>query len=128
MNYTNFFEKAKFNFSWEIPITIRLFEKDFPIVASADAYYATENVTAEQNNSFKLFMENSNEILNHVEDLLIKETGSKKISEERFVPKMIKIKKNGDYAIVFDDKTNIENGIIASIHPTFEIMDIDEYL
>lgn len=123
----NLFAEAKFNFAWELPMNIGIFEKEYAIVVSADAYYKTDEVSDEQNNSYKTFLENYNTIMKEVEKLLLLEAGSKEKAIERFTPKTIKIKRNGDYGIVFDDKTDFENGLVIAISPKFELMGTDEY-
>lgn len=124
---TNLFAEAKFNFAWEMPLSISIFETNFAIVASADAYYSTEEVTIEQNNSYKSFIENYNDIIDNVERILQKEAGSKEKALERFEPRKLKIKKNGDCGIVFDDKNDFENGLVITINPKYEVMSTDEY-
>ena len=100
----------------------------FSVTVSADAYFPSEKVTEEQNESYKSFLENSTSIINNAENILVAEAGSKELAIERFIPKMIKIKRNGDYAFLFDDKSDFENGIVVSIKPKLEIMSTDEYL
>ena len=124
---TDYFADAKFNFAWEIPFNISLFDIDFNIVVSADAYYATDKVTDEQNNAFKAFFENSDSIINHIEKLLLVDSSAKETAIERFVPKFIKIKRNGDLGIVFDDKNDFENGLVISVFPKYELLSTDEY-
>lgn len=123
----NFFAGAKFNYAWEIPLNISLFGREIAIVVSADAYFSTDKVTEEQNCSYNSFIENYNSIIGKVENLLLSEVGSKEVALERFKPKMIKIKRNGDYGIVFDDKHDFENGLVITINPNFELMSTDEY-
>lgn len=123
----NLFAEAKFNFGWEVPLNISLFGKEYAIIASADAYYFTDKVTSEQINSYKSFIENYNNVISKVENMLLAEAGSKEDVIERFKPKMIKFKRNGDYGIVFDDKWDLENGLVIAISPNFELMGTDEY-
>lgn len=123
----NPFANAKFNFAWEIPLSISLFGSDFEITASADAYYPTDEVTVEQNNAYQSFIENYKDIINNVEKLLLKESGSVELAEKRFTPKILKIKRNGNLGIVFDDKNDFENGLVISIFPSYELMSTDEY-
>ena len=123
----NLFAEAKFNLAWELPMNIGILEKEYAIVISADAYYKTDEVSDEQNNSYKTFLENYNTIMEEVEKLLLFEAGSKEKAIERFTPKMIKNKRNGDYGIVFDDKTDFENGLVIAISPKLTLMGTDEY-
>ena len=122
------FENAKFNCGWEIPVDILLFGKKRTITASANAYFSTENVTEEQNEAIKSFLDNSTSILENVEKILISSAGGRDFARSRFVPKMLSIKKNGNYAILFDDKKDIENGLVIVIAPKLSVMTADEYL
>lgn len=124
---TDLFAGAKFNYAWEVPLSLKLYGTDYAIVVSADAYYDTDEVTDEQNSSFKAFIENYDDIIANVEKLLIDEAGSKGSAMERFKPKLIKIKRNGDYGIVFDDKDDFENGLVITVSPKYGLMSTDEY-
>lgn len=124
---TNFFENAKFNLGWEIPLNISLFGKSYSIVVVADAYYATEKATIEQNTTYKNFLDNYNDVMENVEKRLIAETGSLQKAIERFIPKMLKIKTNGDAGLVFDDKDNFENGLVVTVDTKYMLLSTDEY-
>lgn len=124
---SNLFENAKFNFGWELPIEIQLFGKVYPAIASADSYFLTEKATDEQSNSYKSFLENSNEILKTVETTLIYEAGTTEGASKRFIPRLVKIERNGDYGIVFDDKDDSEGGLVVAIKPAFQIINPDAY-
>jgi len=124
----NLFENAKFNYSWELLKTIRLFKKEFEITVSADAYFSTEKVTDAQNESYNEFLLNEEDILHNVEKVLIKQKDDEENVLNRFIPRLLKISKNGDYALVFDDTNDFENGLVVCIRPQLEIMTTDEYL
>jgi len=123
----NAFENANFNFAWEIPLTVTIYGKEFRIVASADAYYSTDEVTQEQENSYKFFMNDYKDIIANIEELLIKDAGSKENAIERYTPKFLKIKRNGDCGLVFDDKDDFENGLVITIRPQYQLKSTDEY-
>ena len=124
---TNLFANATFNFAWEMPLKISLFEEDFSIVVSADAYFPSDEITEEQAKAYKSFLENYNEIIANTEQKLIEEGKTKENALDRFIPKMLKIKRNGDFGIVFDDKEDFENGLVVTIKPKYELMSTDEY-
>jgi len=124
---SNYFEKANFNYAWELPTTIKLFNKDYPIIVSADAYFNTEKVTSEQNNSYASFINNKKQILRNVEESLIDDAGTKEKVINRYIPKIIKIKRTGELGIVFDDKDDFENGLVIVIYPAYRLMSTDEF-
>lgn len=124
----NLFETAKFNFAWEMPLRINLFRKDYAIVVSADAYYSTDKVTDEQEHSYEEFLSGYQDIIINVEKMLLNEAGTESLVHDRFTPKLLKIKRNGCLGLVFDDKNDMENGLVISIFPKFEMMSTDEYL
>ena len=121
-------ENAVFNYSWEVKSDISMLGTVFPITISADAYYETEKPTVEQEESFCFFMRNKEEILGKIDNLLISDTGSMEEARRRYVPKMLKIKKNGDCGLLLDDENNFENGLVVTIRPTYGFLDTDEYL
>lgn len=123
----NYFSEAKFNFAWEIPSKFTLFEKEYSIVASADAYYSTDVVTDEQNSSYKWFLDNHADVVSNIEKALIKEAGNKENALERFEPKTLKIKSNGECGLVFNDKTDFENGLVIMLLPNYQVMSTDEF-
>lgn len=124
----NLFDVASFNMGWELPLRIPLFERTYPIVVSADACYEYEKVTAQQISAYSNFLETQDDILLKIENALVKEAGNKETAINRFKPAMLVIRKNGDYAMLFDDADEPENGIAICIKPKFEVMTSDEYL
>lgn len=123
----NLFKDAKFNFAWEMPLKISLFGKEYEILISADAYYSTDKVTIEQNESCKKFIENYSDIIRNIEEILIKESGTKENALKSFNPIKLKIKRNGNCGIVFDDRDDFENGFVITIIPTYDLVSTDEY-
>lgn len=122
------FKNAIFNYSWEIKSEISLLGVKFPLTVSADAYYATEKPTSEQEASYGFFLSNYKEILEKIEEMLVYDAGSVEGARRRYIPKMIKIKKNGDCGLLLDDADDFENGLVVTIRPSYELMSTDEYL
>lgn len=119
---------AVFNYSWEVTSTMYFFNKLYQITISADAYYDTEKITGEQIKAYHDFLMHEKQILSKVEKFFVKELGSKKNAVKNFTPKVLKIQKNGDMALLFDDVNDLEAGIVICITPTLKMMDIDQYL
>ena len=124
----NLFENAIFNYSWEIKSEISLFGVNFPLTISADAYYISEKVTPAQNESYSYFLNNQRTILEKIEEILISDVGNIETAQKRYIPKMLKIKKNGDCGFLFDDTDDFENGLVVTVRPGYELMSTDEYL
>lgn len=123
----NFFAEAEFHYAWELPFTIRLFETEFRITVSADAYYETDQVTEKQNDAYQKFMANYNGIIDKVEKLLLEQAGDREAALERFTPEILKIGRDGACGLVFDDKEDAENGLVITIFPAYGVTDTDAY-
>lgn len=68
------------------------------------------------------------QIVSKVEKFLVKEIGCKGDVVGKYVPKMLKIQKNGDLALLFDDVNDLENGIVVCITPRLQLMNMDQFL
>ena len=127
-NSVNPFEKSSFNMGWKISISISLFEKDYKITILAEAYNKSEKTTEAQIKSYNDFIKKQSTILPKVEKLLAYEANSIDNAKKRFSPKMIYINQNGNYAMIFDDKENKEDGIAVTIKPSIKVTTTDQYL
>lgn len=123
----NLFENAKFNYAWEMSKDIVLFEKNYKICVSADAYFESEEITVEQKNSYAYYLENEEHIISKIEKALIKDAGNKNDAIKRYVPTTLKLKRNGDSGFLFDDKENFEDGLAVTI-PEIKLLSLNEYL
>ena len=112
-----------FNYGFETKIKISLCGSDYNIILSADAYFEKDGITKEQEHAYEDFKRNSEEILLKVEEKL----KEKELSND-FKPTLMVIKRNGNYGLVFDNKTDVENGIVILINPSIEIMSVDQIL
>ena len=117
-----------FNYGWIRKHQISMFGKDFNINISADAYYNYEVITNEQLSAINDFLSNENKIISNVEKILIKDYNGKQNVVKRLIPILIKIRKNGDYAILFDDVKYPDEGIAVTIKPKMEVVSQDVYL
>lgn len=117
------FGNMVFNVGWKTKTIIKLFNIEYEITVKLKAVSEQQAITEEQNKVCEMFCENKTSILQKVENML-KSYGN----EENFVPTTLLIKRNGDYAILFDDKQDIENGIAVCLAPSVEILMQDQYL
>lgn len=120
------FGELTFNTGWKTTTDISLYGTNYTVVVKAKAYYEKDGVTSEQESAYAEFKENKQARLVIVENLLKTFAGDQ--FSERFVPRTLLFQRNGDYAILFDDKQDIDGGIAVTLEPTTEVKYQDEYL
>ena len=117
------FGEVKFNMGWETKKDILFFDTKYKITVSAAAYYETDKITEEQEISYSEFLENEKMILNKIQEQIDALDG-----KTRYIPCLLLIQENGDYALIFDDKDDVEAGIAVTIKPEYSVLDTDQYL
>lgn len=120
------FGELKYHTGWETERCIPYVTKKITIVIHAKAHGVTEEITQEQEDVFRYFEDNLSSIMKQIEDALRKDSGEN--FEKRYPPAMLLIKKDGKSALLFDDATDIENGLAVSFMPDIRIMTQDEFL
>lgn len=115
-----------FNTGWKTKTDIELFDNDYNVDIKAKAYYEKDGITAEQETAFSDFNSNKKQRLKRVEKLLTNYANVEIV--DRFVPRTILFERNGSYAILFDDKEDIDNGVVVCIFPIERVITQDEYL
>lgn len=113
------FGEVKFNTGWETTTSITYNKKEYSIVVSADAYFEKEGITKEQEISYADFKLHKSEILGKIEE---------KINDNKYIPALLLIKRDGSYGLIFDDKQDIEGGVVVTIKPKMEIVSVNQYL
>ena len=124
------FGEMFFDTGWETQSEINLWGKSYSIKVRANAYYEEDEITAEQEASYLSFKDKQIEKLHLVETLLLQyavNLSSEQLNT-RFTPKTLIIWDNGNYALLFSDTNDSDNGIAVILYPTEEIMSQDEYL
>ena len=111
-----------FNIGWKTNDTITLFGKSYNIEVKLKAFNG-QAITEQQIKMCENFCENRLLMLQKIENL-IKAYGD----INRFVPTVLLFQRNGDYALLFDDKQNIDEGIAVCLAPKEEILMLDQYL
>lgn len=124
----NPFPEAVFEMGWKLQKKIPFFGKQCEISVLAEAYRETEKATDAQIMAYDEFLENSEDILKKVQKLLAYEAGDEVSAKRRFSPAMLHISQNGNYAMLFDDSDDYENGIVVTIKPELKVMASDQYL
>ena len=124
------FGEVLFDAGWETQSEITLWGETYKVKVRANAYYEEDGITLEQEASYSLFKEKQTEKLHVVETLLLQYATNPDLKQlsTRFIPKTLVIWNNGDYALLFFDKNDPDNGIAVTLSPKEEIMSQDEYL
>lgn len=124
--YNLVFGDMSFSIGWKTITDITLFGKEYNIIVKAKAYFEKDGVTDEQENSYRAFKDNKNDCIKLVEKLL-----KELISEDasiRFTPRVLLFQRNGEYALLLDDKDDEDGGVVVCLAPKVEVMFQDEYL
>ncbi len=120
------FGEMAFNIGWKALTNMVLFGKPTNIVVKAKAYYEKDGITDEQKAAFLDFNNNKEQRLKNAEKLLSDYAGAEAAS--RFIPRTLLFERDGSYAILLDDKEDIDNGVVVCLLPTEKILLQDEYL
>ena len=120
----NVFGEVQFNMGWEKKEDINLFNQTYTVTVSAAAYFDTDKITDEQEKAYGEFEKEKINILTNVEQLMEKI----KDGEKRYAPSLLLFQRNGDYALLFDDVNDNEDGIAVTIRPEYSVINTDQYL
>ncbi|WP_281884887.1 hypothetical protein [Paenibacillus sp. YYML68] len=120
------FGELFFNVGWKTEIELPLFDKYYKVIIKAAAYFEKDGITAEQEAAIVDFCKFKNERLKIVEKLLTDFSEEK--ASQQFIPRTLLFKRNGDYALLLDDKEVEDEGIAACLHPEVKIVSLDDYL
>lgn len=125
MNNTTFGELT-FNIGWKTKTDITLFSKSYNIVVKAKAYFEKDGVTTEQETSYDDFRGNINSHIATVEKLLNEYVSGD--ADVRFIPRVLLFQRDGEYALLLDDKEDEDGGVAVILAPKQEVVTQDEYL
>lgn len=120
------FGELVFNIGWKTKTEITLFNNNYNATVKASAYFEKDGITKEQKAAMADFNEHKEERLKVAEGLLVN-FAEGEISE-RFVPRTLLFQRNGDYALLLDDREAEDEGIAVCLYPAAEIISQDEYL
>ena len=105
-----------FNFDgsfYKTDTDIMFFRKKYIIQVKAKSYSKNQSVTIEQKKAFEEFRANVNTRMKEAEYLLIKFSNNK--ASERFTPTALLIERKGDYALLFDDNKDPDEGVAVCL-------------
>jgi hypothetical protein len=127
MNMNNeIFGELIFNTGWKTKAKITLFNKEYEVVVKAKAYRETDGITAEQEKAYFDFGKNKSALLMTSEKLLNDHAEGK--ASGRFVPRTLLFNRDGNYALLLDDKDDKDGGVAVTLTPKAEVLSQDEYL
>ena len=125
--FNKIFGEMSFDSSWEKKETIKMFEREYNIAVIATAYYESEGITPDQEESYAFFEKNKNEIFSRIQTKLLQNVGNKDKVLNIFTPSTLLIQKDGSAAILFDKK-NSEDGTAFTISLDVEEVAQDSFL
>jgi hypothetical protein len=120
------FGELTFNICWKTKTDITLFGNKFEVVVKAKAYFEKDGVTAKQETAYTDFTENKTARLEAVETLLNDFADNSAIN--RFIPRTMLFGRDGEYALLLDDKQDEDGGIAVTLAPKVEVVAQDAYL
>ena len=120
------FGEVAFNSGWETNTSIEYDGKTYTITVSADAYYEKDGITKEQEESYKDFSTHKDSVATQIKDVM-EESFSEPGEYEKYVPVLLLIKRNGEYGLVFDNQSDVEDGVVVVIKPQMEVLSTDQY-
>ncbi len=117
--------KMNFDIGWKLKKDIIFNDATYEIVVKCKAYKAEDGITTEQEAALKKFAREGEKQLAIAAQML---NGKFPDAGRRFVPTMLLFNRDGEYALLLDDKDNPDEGMCAILSPRREIVSQDEYL
>jgi len=114
-----------FNTGWKRKDSIQLADRKYEVTIKIQAYSKEDSLTAEQEANVDEYLSSGLEWIKAID---------KKLCEyaenylERFVPRTMLFKKDGDVALLCDDNDDPDGGIAVCVKPSLEIKLQDDYL
>lgn len=124
--YDKFFGELNYNFGFERYLEINIFEQKKKVLLTVQAYNESDLITEKQELAFENFSLHLDKHIKDVEQLLLESYGG--VSKERFSVTSILIDRDGELALLFDDKEDADEGIVVIIYPKLELNLQSNYL
>jgi len=140
------FGEVVFDAGWETKSEITLWGRTYPILVCASAYYETDGITEAQEESYTEYKKTISEKQKRIEALSAKYYKDFPL-EKRFVdedfdlenfdpeklweeltPRFLVIERDGKCALLFDQKSDPDDGLAVVISPEEEVLTQDGYL
>ena len=120
------FGEVSFDTGWYKNESIMYCGKQYEIYVCAKSYRETDLITDSQRTAYKAFIETKSKIENEIENMLA--LYKNKSFLDYLQPTGLVFKRDGEYALMFDDNTDLDNGIVVVLSPNREVMTQDDYL
>ena len=115
-----------FNTGWKMEAEVNLFGETHRIIIKAHAYYETDGLTPEQKRAFSDYKCYNGERQKEAEALLYSYAGES--CKMRFCPRSLLFERDGEYALLCDDKEDPDGGIAVVLAPEPKVILQDDYL
>ena len=120
------FGEVKFDTGWYRNETILYCGTQYEIYICANSYRETDLITDNQRMAYTFFVENKVSLEQEIESLLVSYGGEDFLKQLK--PTGLVIERDGGCAILFDDASDLDNGIAVTLAPDKEVMTQDDYL
>lgn len=117
--------KMSFDTGWKLKRDITFDGSTYEIVVKCKAYKSGDGITHEQEAAMEKFTREGEKQLAIAAQML---KGKYPDAGQRFVPTMLLFDRDGEYALLLDDKDAPDEGMCAVLSPRREIISQDEYL
>lgn len=117
--------KMSFDTGWKLKKDITFDGATYKIVVKCKAYKAEDGITHEQGAAMEKFAREGEKQLAIAAQML---KGKFPAAGQRFVPTMLLFNRDGEYALLLDDKEAPDEGVCVVLSPRREIISQDEYL
>ncbi|MDO4666960.1 MAG: hypothetical protein Q4A90_03885 [Streptococcus sp.] len=124
--YNKIFGELTYDFGFNSKINIEIFERKNKVIVTAQAYRESDGISREQEDSFSKFKNNMHDIIGTVEDKIINNYGQH--ANSRFNLTTIVVDRQGELALIFDDKEDEDEGIVVQVFPKYIIQTQSSYL
>ncbi|MFE8697682.1 DUF6985 domain-containing protein [Cytobacillus sp. FJAT-53684] len=120
------FGELIFDTGWKAKTVLVLFDKTVDIMVKAKAYYEKDGITSDQEKAFADWDSNKEQKVSIIEKLL--NDYCKSNAPEQFIPRTLLFDRNGEYALLLDDKCDQDEGIAICLVPNERVVLQGDYL
>lgn len=118
-------KEFKFDVGWKKCDEISFEKKVYKIIIKLQAYFETDGITDEQIESYSEYLNSKKDIVSSAEQLVEEYDPD---VYNRFIPTTLLIERNGDYALLCNDKNDLDGGIAICLKPVKKVVLQDDYL
>lgn len=120
------FGDLHFSTGWKTETEMELFGKTYSVIIKARAYYEADGLTSAQEMAFSDYKGCGDKRRREAEALLRSYAGEN--CAVRFHPRTLLFERDGEYALLCDDREDPDGGIAVILAPERKVMSQDDYL